>query len=136
MKNTIEVFKLLTDELRVRILMLLDRKELSVCQLMGTIGASQPLISRNLSLLYKGGFLDERRDGKLRFYSIKSGIAEDKVAVLVLLRTLLKSDTRFKEDLETLAECTAFQKKAGRCDMKTLTEFMKLKERKMKGDRR
>ncbi|MBI5056791.1 MAG: winged helix-turn-helix transcriptional regulator [Nitrospirae bacterium] len=136
MKNTIEVFKLLTDELRVRILMLLDRKELSVCQLMGIIGASQPLVSRNLSLLYKGGFLDERRDGKLRFYSIRSDIAEDKVAVLVLLRTLLKSDTRFKEDLQTLAECTAFQKKAGRCDMRTLTEFMKLKERKMKGDRK
>ncbi|RJQ20606.1 MAG: ArsR family transcriptional regulator [Nitrospiraceae bacterium] len=132
MKKYTEMFKLLTDEQRLRVLMLLDRKTLSVCQLMGIIGASQPLISKNLSLLYRGGFLDERRDGKLRFYSIKSDLAEDKAAVLVLLRTLLKSDTRFKEDLQTLAECTAFQKKAGRCDMKTLKEFMELQKMKKK----
>ncbi len=67
MKTIIEIFKLMTDEQRIRILMLLMIKELSVCQLMGIIGASQPHISRNLSLLNKGGFLKERRDGKLRF---------------------------------------------------------------------
>ena len=88
----IEMFKLFSDELRLRILMLLDKQELSVCQIMGIIGASQPLISRNLSLLYRAGFLDERREGKLRFYSISKGLSDEKASVIELLRKLLKSD--------------------------------------------
>jgi len=120
----IEIFKLLTDEQRIRILMLMMIKELSVCQLMGIIGASQPHISRNLSLLHKGGFLQDRRDGKLRFYSMRKDLSDNRKAVLDLLSVHLKSDARYKDDLETLKECSEFQKKVGKCDMKTLTAFM------------
>jgi DNA-binding transcriptional ArsR family regulator len=124
-RDLTETFKLLTDEHRVRILMLLDKKELSVCQLMGIIGISQPLISRNLSLLYKGGFLEERTAGKLRFYSIRKGLPGNLAAVIELLRSLLKSNQRYRKDLVVLKECSEFQKKVGRCDMETLKEFMK-----------
>lgn len=130
MKELLGIFKLVTDELRVRILLLLSSKELSVCQLMGITGASQPLISRNLSLLSRGGFLDERREGKLRFYSIRKDLAPDRTAVLGLLRDFLKTDVRYKEDRETLRQCSEFQKRAGKCDMKTLREFMSWKKRK------
>lgn len=132
MKTIIGIFKLLTDVLRVRILLLLDRKELSVCQLMGITGASQPLVSRNLSLLYQGGFLSERRDGKLRFYSISMELSDDRKALLDLLRTMMGSDTKYIEDMETLKECGEFQKNAGSCDMKTLREFMEWKKQKHK----
>ncbi|MBL7032330.1 MAG: winged helix-turn-helix transcriptional regulator [Nitrospira sp.] len=129
MRTITETFKLLTDELRLRILMLLDRKELSVCQLMGITGVSQPLVSRNLSILYKGGFLDERRDGKLRFYSIRKDLSKDKTALLDLVRGQLKNDDRYRDDLATLKECSEFQKKKGTCDMKTLQEFIEWKKR-------
>ncbi len=131
MKKITEIFKLLSDEHRLRIILLLCQKELSVCQVMGVTGSSQSLTSRNLSLLYRGGFLDERRDGKLRFYSIRKDLPQDKSAVLALLQTIVRSDARYREDLVTLKECSAFQKKAGRCDMKTLQAFMKLKQEKM-----
>jgi len=124
MRELTDIFKLFTDEHRVRILMLLDKKELSVCQLMGIIGISQPLISRNLSLLYKGGFLEERRDGKLRFYSIRKDLSRDKTGILDLLRQLVESNIKYKNDLVILKECSEFQKKAGRCDMETLKKFM------------
>ncbi len=130
MNKLLEIFKLLTDEKRVRMLMLISKKELSVCQIMGITGASQPLVSRNLSLLYKGRFLDERRDGKLRFYSIKKNLPDDRKAVLDLLCKLMKSTGEYKEDLLILKECSEFQKKVGRCDMKTLQEFMKRKKQK------
>lgn len=130
MKTTIDLFKLLTDEHRVRIMMLLTNKELSVCQLMGITGMSQPLVSRNLSLLYKGGFLSERRDGKLRFYSIKKDLSEENKSVLALLKKLIRNSPEHVEDLDTLKECTIFQKKTGRCDMKTLTEFMTQRKRR------
>ncbi len=128
MKTMIEIFKLLSDERRIRILMLLDKKELNVCQLMGITGASQPLVSRNLSLLYRGGFLEERREGKHRFYSIRKDLLNDRKAALDLLIGYLKYDARYKDDLATLKECSEFQKKVGRCDMKTLRSFMKWKQ--------
>ncbi len=130
MKSMIDIFKLLTDELRIRILLLLGKKELSVCQLMGITGASQPMISRNLSLLYKGGFLEERREGKLRFYRISERLSTKNIAVLDLLRDHLKTDGKYKEDRATLRECSEFQKRAGKCDMKTLQEFMEWKKRR------
>ncbi len=129
MREITDLFKLLTDDHRVRILMMVDKKELSVCQLMGILGISQPLVSRNLSLLYKGGFLAERRDGKLRFYRIRDDISKELTAVLALLRGLLKSNKRYKDDLATLKECNEYQKKVGRCDMETLKEFMKRHEK-------
>ncbi|MGW8271895.1 MAG: ArsR/SmtB family transcription factor, partial [Thermodesulfovibrionales bacterium] len=63
MKKIEDTFKLLSDGTRLRILMLLDRNELCVCQLMAILGVSQPLVSRNLSLLARGGFLEDRREG-------------------------------------------------------------------------
>ncbi len=132
MKTVTETFKLLTDELRVRILMLLSKKELSVCQLMGITAVSQPLVSRNLSILYRGGFLDERRAGKLRFYSIRKDLSKDKADILDLIQGQLKNDERYRDDLTTLKQCSEFQKKKGTCDMKTLQEFIEWKKRKVK----
>ncbi|TNF56862.1 ArsR family transcriptional regulator [bacterium] len=130
MKSTIEMLKLMTDSHRLRILMILGKKELSVCQLMGILDISQPLVSRNLGLLSRGGFLEERREGKLRFYRIRQDLPDNRKAVINLLNTLMKSDTTYREDLVTLKQCSIFQKKAGRCDMETLKEFMKWKKRR------
>ncbi len=130
MKSFTEIFKLFSDEHRVRILMLLGKKELSVCQLMGILDISQPLVSRNLGLLSRGGFLEERREGKLRFYRIREDLSEDRKAAVNLLSSLVNTDRTFRDDRATLKECTAFQKRVGRCDMETLKEFTRWKRRK------
>ena len=130
MRGMTDLFKLLSDVLRIRILMILRRKELSVCQLMGIMGVSQPLVSRNLSLLYKGGFLEERREGKLRFYCLRKDIGKEKSEILDFLQEHLKDNAVYQDDLRTLQECSEFQKKAGRCDMKTLQEFVEWKKKK------
>jgi ArsR family transcriptional regulator len=132
MKKITDTFKLLTDEQRIRILMLLSRKELCICQLMGIIGASQSLISRNVALLYRAGFLEERRDGKLRCYRIRKDLPDEMKDTMNLLKNLTKSLNTIKNDIETLKECTEFQKKVGTCDMKTLKIFMKQKKRRDK----
>ncbi len=132
MNNVVNVYKLFSDGNRIRILMLLCKKELSVCQLMGITGASQPLVSRNLSLLYKGGFLEERRDGKLRFYSLKKELPVGVNEIIEVLKKQVKNEPLYIEDMNTLKECSEFQKKAGRCDMKTLKDFMEWKIRRKK----
>jgi ArsR family transcriptional regulator len=109
--------------------MLLDKKELCVCQLMGVLGMAQPLVSRNLSLLYKQGFLNDRKDGKMVFYKLKKGLPKPLWCLMKVLRTCLKDNETVKQDLKSLIECKEFQKKTGRCDMETLMQYMKSKNR-------
>jgi len=130
MKNIAQLFWLLSDPTRLRILMLLDRQELCVCQLMGVLGVSQPLISRNLSLLWKENLLDERRQGKLAFYKVKTALADPAAKVLGMLRGQLRGDEELARDLRSLSDCQAFQKKAGACDMKTFLAFMERQRKK------
>lgn len=131
MKETVKLLKVFSDESRVRIIMLLSQKELCVCQLMGVLGLSQPLISRNLSLLKNAGLLDERRDGKLVFYALKKQQGSIQKDMISILKLRLKNDEVYIKDKNSLSECTEFQKKTGKCDMKTFLEYMdKQKEQK------
>ena len=123
-----DLIKLLSDESRLRILLLLSKKELCVCQVLGVLNMSQPLISRNLSLLLKAGFLKDRREGKLMFYSIRKTLPGKHRQLLALLREFLKDDTTLIKDLRSLRDCTEFQKQTGRCDMKTLKAFTRFKK--------
>ena len=132
MKNFAELFKTLSDENRLRMLMILSEKELCVCQIMGIIGQSQPMISRNLSILFRAGFLEERKEGKLKFYRVRANISSIHRDIIRLLRHWLADDEVMKRDLETLQECTEFQKLTGRCDMETFREFMKRKRQKLR----
>lgn len=133
--NEIEIaklFKLLGDETRLRILMLLMQKELCVCQIMGVLGISQPLISRNLSILSSAGLLAERRKGKLNFYSVRKKIQQRAADVLLILKKEADKDKTFLIDTGALADCEEFQRITGKCDMKTFLEFMK-RQRKKRG---
>jgi DNA-binding transcriptional ArsR family regulator len=99
---------------------------------MGILESSQSLISRNLSLLYRADFLEERRQGKLRFYRVKKDLVGERKTVMNFLRSILKNDTVIEKDIETLKKCTEFQKKTGKCDMNTLKEFIRLQRSRRK----
>ncbi len=127
MKETLEILKLLSDESRVRILMLLEKTELCVCQIMGILNISQPLISRNLSLLEKAGFLGNRKQGKLIFYTLRKNMPKKHSLILSALKEALKSEKILLKDVESLNDCEEFRKKTGRCDMETFLEYMKIR---------
>ncbi len=135
MREVVDIIKLLSDESRLRILMLLTKKELCVCQIMGVLNMSQPLISRNLSLMLKAGFLKDRREGKLMFYSIRKVLPGKHRQLLAVLRELLNDDATLIKDLRSLRDCTDFQKQTGRCDMETLKAFTRYKKRKSAGSK-
>lgn len=127
MIEILRTLKLLSDLARLRILMLLSRKELCVCQMMGILEISQSLISKNLHLLAMAGLVRERKEGKLVYYSISRDMSSADSRIISLLTEELKGDTILAEDIRSLRECEVFQKKAGRCDMKTFREFIKTK---------
>ncbi len=133
MKNVAKIMKLLSDPARIRILMLLERRELCVCQIMGVLGISQSLVSRNLNLLRSAGLLEERREGKMVFYSLGEKPPAVQGKIIALLKEILKSDKILSEDLKSLKDCEEFQRRTGRCDMKTLSDFMNRARRRLKG---
>src|SRR3974390_3842736 len=70
-----QVFKLLSDETRLRILFYLalsENRELHVTDLCGRLGQSQPAVSHHLALLRVAGLIEARRDGKHNFYSVRA----------------------------------------------------------------
>jgi ArsR family transcriptional regulator len=71
-RDLVQVFKLLSDETRLRILLYLAREgELHVTALCDKLGQSQPAVSHHLALLRVAGLIEARRDGKHNFYSIR-----------------------------------------------------------------
>jgi len=70
-KDLVKVFKLLSDETRLRILLYLSRhEELHVRALCEILGQSQPAVSHHLALLRVSELIEPRRDGKHNFYRI------------------------------------------------------------------
>jgi len=71
-KDLVQVFKLLSDETRLRVLMYLLREgELHVSALCERLEQSQPAVSHHLALLRVAGLIEARRDGKHNFYSVR-----------------------------------------------------------------
>jgi ArsR family transcriptional regulator, arsenate/arsenite/antimonite-responsive transcriptional repressor len=72
-KDLVQVFKLLSDETRLRVLMYLAREgELHVTALCDKLDQSQPAVSHHLALLRVAGLIEARRDGKHNFYSVRA----------------------------------------------------------------
>jgi len=71
--RAVQIFQMLGDGTRLRILILLDQKgKLTVTQLCQALGLSQPATSHHLALLRRTGLVKYRRDGKNNFYFLAS----------------------------------------------------------------
>jgi DNA-binding transcriptional ArsR family regulator len=66
------LFKALADKTRLKILMLLDIREMCVCEIMVALDLTQPTASHHLGILERVGLVKDRREGKWVFYSLKN----------------------------------------------------------------
>jgi ArsR family transcriptional regulator len=60
----------LADRTRLRLLNLMNGKEVCVCYFVAILGQSQPKISRHLAYLRRAGIVAARREGKWMHYKI------------------------------------------------------------------
>ncbi len=65
-----ETFKVLGDPTRVRMLDILSRAELCVCDLAALVGLSESAVSHQLRLLRSMRLVRARRDGRMVFYAL------------------------------------------------------------------
>jgi DNA-binding transcriptional ArsR family regulator len=70
-KTQSRLFKALSDTTRLKILMLLNIREMCVCEIMVALDLTQPTASHHLGILEAVGLIKDRREGKWVFYSLK-----------------------------------------------------------------
>src|SRR5579862_8075094 len=72
MASILKALRVAADPNRLRLLLLLEREELSVAELKEILGKGQSQISTYLSQLKQAGLVDDRRTGKNAFYRLKA----------------------------------------------------------------
>lgn len=70
-KDLVRIFKLLSDETRLRLLLYLSqREEVHVRAICERLRQSQPAVSHHLGLLRVAGLVESRREGKHNYYRV------------------------------------------------------------------
>lgn len=84
-----DILQVLSDNTRLRLLRLLSEEELSVAELQEILEMGQSRISTHLSQIRRHGLLNDRKDGKKTFYSLRL----DNSPRLDLIRVALRVDS-------------------------------------------
>ncbi len=108
-----KLFAALSDRTRLRLLNLMEGREVCVCYFVEILGQSQPKISRHLAYLRRAGVVAARREGKWMHYRIM--VPRHAGAARILRETLavLGDDKIMQSDLARLKKaCCAPEKVA------------------------
>jgi ArsR family transcriptional regulator len=69
----VKVMKALSDPNRVRIVKMLQRRMLCVCELQAALGLAQPTVSKHLKILEEAGLVSRNKDGLWVNYAVSDG---------------------------------------------------------------
>jgi ArsR family transcriptional regulator len=105
------LFAALADRTRLRLLNLMNGKEVCVCYFVEILGQSQPKISRHLAYLRCAGVVVARRDGKWMHYSIVAPKHAGAARILSETLSVLNDDKATQADATKLNKaCCAPQR--------------------------
>lgn len=68
--DIVDVLKILSDKTRLKILLLIDKEEACVCDIVNALGMSQPAISQQLRKMKSSGLIKENERGKWNYYHV------------------------------------------------------------------
>lgn len=94
------IFKALGDRTRLRIINILLKQELCVCEVMEALGLPQSRASRHLGILKNVGIILDRRDAQNVFYRVNS--SDSNVSKLLESLAVLFSQIFNDDDLQQL----------------------------------
>ena len=103
MREFMNLTKALSDEKRVRVLMVLGSGELCVCQITELFGLAPSTISKHLSILYQAGLVESRKEGRWIYYQLPGKGAPIAVrATLAWIRKSLAGNPNVAADTQKL----------------------------------
>lgn len=92
----------LADDARRRILLLLERHELTVSELCAVVQLPQSTTSRHLKTLSEAGWVVSRRDGTRRLYSLHPGLETEATEIWRVMRAHVEADPTAGQDATRL----------------------------------
>ena len=121
--SMVKCLRALGDENRLRILMLLRKRDLCVLEVVGALGISQPLASSHLAVLREAGLATAHREGRRIRYSLSEEARRGgKHLLLKQVAAAIVNEPLISADRARIAECAAFRGDAA-CDKKILASF-------------
>ena len=96
------MFAALADPTRLRLLNLMDGREICVCYFVEILKQSQPKISRHLAYLRNAGIVSARREGKWMHYRIERPEDAGGAAVLDAALRSFRANRQMQADLVLL----------------------------------
>lgn len=102
MQSLPEFFSALADPTRLRLLALVQDREVCVCYLQEVLGTSQPKVSRHLAYLRQAGLVTARREGKWMHYRL-SKLDARRQKILAQTLTGLRTDPQIRADRKKLS---------------------------------
>jgi ArsR family transcriptional regulator len=101
--DLVRLFAALADPTRLRLLNLMNCREVCVCYFVEILKEGQPKISRHLAYLRNAGIVSARREGKWMHYRIEWPQDAAAASILGAALTSLKSDREMQADREKLS---------------------------------
>jgi len=100
LKKLTKILKALADESRIRITVLLKKRNgLCVCEITEIIGLSQPTISSHLKKLQDAEIITYSKDGLWVNYSLDENMEKEVKQLLDSMVQILSEDERIKSDV-------------------------------------
>ncbi len=99
-RSTVNIFRALDDPNRLRILKMLEARELCVCEVREVLNLSTSTVSKHLTVLRDAGLILDRKDGKwvnFRLNSETSGLVH---SLLKVLKSDLADEKQIAQDRE------------------------------------
>lgn len=98
-----EIFKALSEPNRIRILMMLIKKSMCVCEITHILGLKTATVSNHLTVLRNCGFVIDEKDGKWINYKINMQNVDPIIKIILdNINNWFKDDAQIKSDLESL----------------------------------
>lgn len=99
-----KTLKVLSDKNRIRIVKLLEKQKLCVCELAFVLAIKQPSVSRHLKKLKSVGIIEEEQDSFWTNYVLCSKGNKHFSSLLRQLSAWLEEDGQIKQDLKKLRQ--------------------------------
>jgi len=95
MRTTAQIFKALSDETRLRIMsLLIEGRELCVCDIMAVLKLPQSTVSRHLSYLRNAGLVSGRRQGVWMYYQVDLTGSVHSAPLITLLGEMMEDSAQ------------------------------------------
>jgi ArsR family transcriptional regulator len=101
MKEFIKVMRALSDSNRVKIIKLLQQREMCVCEIQAALGIAQPTVSKHLKVLENAGLVGRKKEGLwVNYFLTDGGRSPYAASLLGNLKHWLGEDSEVRNLLE------------------------------------